>query len=130
MRKWINLVEDSDPSDAAKPAVRELLARAAQNGVNIEIEFGVDSILLIEIVRSNSSPKGTASDYMTELCSIADKHDLAIMLHVAQGMRKLVAYYERFGFIVDDDEENEDNHHADSDEHSYGYEVPMYRDPR
>jgi ribosomal protein S18 acetylase RimI-like enzyme len=128
MRKWITLVESSD----YRQGLRDLVANAAAKGVKLEVETGEDSILLIEIERLGPA-RGAGAEVMRELCAFADENNLMIFLHVAQGMRRLVSYYESFGFEMEEDYEmgpEEREEHPDADEHSYGYEVAMYRAPR
>lgn len=124
MRKWITLIENDGNW---RNDCRQLSAEAKAAGVTLDLDFGEDSILLIEISRYGS-PKGAAAPFMERLCAIADANDLSIMLHVAGGYRALVSYYERFGFEID--EGGNEDEHAQADEDSFGFEVAMYREPR
>lgn len=132
MREWIRLVEDAD----WRAELRQIVADAKTIGVELEVESGMDSILLIHIERMGSlgGQKGAGAIVLKKLCDLADQNSLEIYLHVAGGMRRLVEYYESFGFEMDEElhqhETDGTGTHPQSDEDSFGYEVSMYRIPR
>jgi hypothetical protein len=134
MRQWIALIESAD----WRGDLRQIVSDAAAMHVELEVETGVDSILLIHIERlgSKGGEKGAGAKVLWKLCELADQNDLMIFLHVAGGMRALVDYYGRFGFEMDEDQQTREapddpsEEHPDADEDSYGYEVHMYRAPR
>lgn len=134
MRNFINIVEDLDNW---RNDLRQIATDAKAEHVELEVESGVDSILLVHIERMGSlgGVKGAGAKVIWKLCDLADQNDLMIYLHVAGGMRRLVDYYGQFGFEMDemqydDGGQPEGEPHPNADEDSYGYEVHMYRAPR
>lgn len=132
MREWIRLVENAD----WRAQLRQIVLDAKEKHVELEVEAGMDSILLIHIERmgSRGGVKGAGGEVLSQLCKLADENGLEISLHVAGGMRRLVEFYESFGFEMDMEwhqhETDGTGTHPQSDEDSFGYEVPMYRIPR
>lgn len=119
---WKKIVEDAQDFQSD---IKEMIAWAKTQGVDLDIDVENQKLYLVEISRRVNSPRGAGAKVMERLCGFADDHGLEIVLHVAGGSKGLVAYYERFGFEAEYEDE-----HDQADEDSFGYEVFMFREPR
>lgn len=64
-------------------------------------------IILSLISRQSGSRKGNGAHIMESLTQYADQIDKDIEIYVLFGEPKLIAYYERFGFVPDPDEDDQ-----------------------
>lgn len=129
----IELFETNRDARDLRKQVSDIVDWAKQNGVGLKIDVENDALYLVEISRLINSLKGAGAKVMKRLCDFADEHELEIVLHAAHGMRRLVSYYESFGFEIDDfqyEGPDEGEEHPEADEDSFGYDVSMYRLPR
>jgi hypothetical protein len=89
-----------------KAAVEALEGKATNMGVKLVARAFPYSIDL-QFIQRNSGEKGTGAWIMTELCGLADQHGVPITTYVMDFSPVLVEFYERFGFVIDPDGNDE-----------------------
>lgn len=98
------LREAFEPQTAAQKVDRgakELLTKYP--GLNVEFHISDrDELIIPWMGRVNGAEKGTGATFLTELCKLADAHQVKLSLIALFGERKLIKYYKRFGFKVID----------------------------
>lgn len=83
----------------------ETLAR--KRGVDLDLENHGDRIQIVWLDRS-SSPKGTGAEVMQMVCDYADRAQRRLVLSVWEGEPKLIAFYQRFGFEMTGDPDEDE----------------------
>lgn len=110
MRNWITISENATPSVAQELA--SLVEDAVELGVELEVSNNFATIYLTGLYREGGA-KGNGALIMDRLCTIADRHNMEIMLDAEGGSEGLFDYYSRWGFeleqdVIDDMAEEED----------------------
>jgi|ERR1019366_3390407 hypothetical protein len=88
--------------------IKTMQPLAQQYGVTVTLTADGPNEIELTWIKRTTGEKGSGGKYLYDLTQLADQNKVTIMLAVHMGSQKLIELYQKFGFVIHDEEDDAD----------------------